>query len=480
MALFHAIGRRVSPNSHIGNFTTRVERWWATSACRKSNRLCESQSALGGRPGRSLLRVFGRRQRRRGVEVRNEGAELHPEGVPIVRLAEGALDERLNEVRAGGVHRIGRGAEHFGVRRGLYRFVAEEDLFVELLAWANATDDDVDVHPFLESGKADEVVGEVDNLDRLPHVEDEELARLPEGARLQHKLHRFWNGHEVATHLRVGDGHWPSRLDLLEEGGDDGAARAQHVSESHRKEVAAAVLGGGTHDLLGDALGASHYRRGTHGLVRRYQDERLDRTGDRHRDEVGGAEDVVGDGLDDVLLHERHVLVRGGVEDGVGAEPIEHLSEPPGVPQVGDDRHQVGLWEAPAQLVGDLEDLVLAVVQDEELGRGKGRDLAAQFGTDGAPGAGDQHDLASHQLADSGEVGDDGVATKEVLDGDLAQRLHTHSAVDDVADAGNDARGDSVKGGVLDHLANEGALGPRDGDDDLGGLPGLDGVSETG
>ena len=43
----------------------------------------------------------------------------------------------------------------------------------------------------------------------------------------------------------------------------------------------------------------------------------------RDLDQVAGAEDVVADSLADVDLHERHVLVGGGVEDKVGLMPRE-------------------------------------------------------------------------------------------------------------------------------------------------------------
>ena len=74
---------------------------------------------------------------------------------------------------------------------------------------------------------------------------------LPNTAGLEHQLHGLADGHEVATHLGVGDGNRPAGFDLPEEGGDDRATRAEHIAEAHRQEVAAGGLGGGAHHLLG-------------------------------------------------------------------------------------------------------------------------------------------------------------------------------------------------------------------------------------
>jgi len=94
-----------------------------------------------------------------------------------------------------------------------------------------------------------------------------------------------------------------------------------------------------------------------------------------------------------VRLHQRHVLVRGGVEDDRGPVPGEHLAQARLVADVGDDGHQLRPVRQPPQALVDLEDAVLAVAdQDQLAGLGPG-DLAAQLRSDRAAGAGDQYDL---------------------------------------------------------------------------------------
>jgi len=174
------------------------------------------------------------------------------------------------------------------------------------------------------------------------------------------------------------------------------------------------------------------------------------------------------------------VLVGGGVEDGVGLVTIEDLVEARRVADVGNDGDKADRGEGLEQLVVDLEDLVLAVVENHELGGPERGNLAAEFTANGAAGAGDEHDLALDELGHRAEVGGDGVAAEQVLDGDLPQAQGVDAAVYDVADAGDNARGDAEGEGGIDDLADEGALGPRDGNDDLGGLPLLDGFAQLG
>ena len=55
-------------------------------------------------------------------------------------------------------------------------------------------------------------------------------------------------------------------------------------------------------------------------------------------DHVARAEDVVGDRLGNVALHHRHVLVRGGMEDGHRFEPLEDPGQAVPIADIGDHR----------------------------------------------------------------------------------------------------------------------------------------------
>ena len=90
----------------------------------------------------------------------------------------------------------------------------------------------------------DQVAGQVDDLDRLAHVEHEDLTAAAHGGGLQDELDGFGDGHEVAAHLGMGDGDRTAGGDLLLEDGDDAAVGAEHVAEADGDELGAAVLEG--------------------------------------------------------------------------------------------------------------------------------------------------------------------------------------------------------------------------------------------
>ena len=77
-----------------------------------------------------------------------------------------------------------------------------------------------------------------------------------------------------------------------------------------------ALLQGLQHQLR-EALRGSHDVDGVHRLIGRDQHEGLDPGLARRLGGVPGADDVVVDALDHVVLDDRHVLVGGGVIEGL-------------------------------------------------------------------------------------------------------------------------------------------------------------------
>lgn len=156
----------------------------------------------------------------------------------------------------------------------------------------------------------------------------------------------FGDGHEVALHLRVGDGDRPSLGDLPLEEGHHAPPAAEDVPKADAGVAIPQTLGHILHQEFGDGFGDAHGVDGVDGFVGGDEDE----AGDAK--EVGGlehgvrAEDVVGDGLDHVLLHEGDVLVGRGVEDDIGLVTVEDGVEAGAVTDVGDDGVdlEVGGW----------------------------------------------------------------------------------------------------------------------------------------
>jgi len=94
-------------------------------------------------------------------------------------------------------------------------------LLEEFLARPNAGKNNIDVIFRPESAQRDHVSGQVDDLDRLAHVQQVYLPALANGGGLEDELGGLGDSHEVPGHVRVGDGHWPAGGDLLSEGRHD-------------------------------------------------------------------------------------------------------------------------------------------------------------------------------------------------------------------------------------------------------------------
>ena len=157
-----------------------------------------------------------------------------------------------------------------------------------------------------------------------------------------HQLRRLRDGHEVADDIRVRDRHRAAAADLLLEQRHHRAGRGEHVAEAHHAEarVRGALLQGLQHQL-GQALGGAHDVGGIDRLVGRDQHEGLDAGLEGRLGRVPRADDVVVDALDHVVLDDRHVLVGGGVIDGLHAEGGEHLAHAVAVMRVAEQRHDL-------------------------------------------------------------------------------------------------------------------------------------------
>src|SRR3546814_15966570 len=102
----------------------------------------------------------------------------------------------------------------------------------------------VDLHVAfrLQPGKADHPAGDVHDLDRLTHVEDEYTSpphaadQCPRRA-LQNELHRLMDGHEIAPDIGMGDGQRTAATKLPLEKRYQRPAGADDVAEKHSEET---------------------------------------------------------------------------------------------------------------------------------------------------------------------------------------------------------------------------------------------------
>src|SRR6185369_1934532 len=116
---------------------------------------------------------------------------------------------------------------------------------------------DPDVTVWFEAGEPDEVANQVQDPHRLTHVQNKDFSAFTHAGSLQHQLHRFRDGHEVAPCVGIGNRHRAAGGNLLFEQRQGTAVAAQYVTEPHRHETGAAVLQS-LHDQFGNPLGHTH------------------------------------------------------------------------------------------------------------------------------------------------------------------------------------------------------------------------------
>ena len=343
----------------------------------------------------------------------------------------------------------------------------EQQLLVQFFARAQAGILDLDVLVRLIAGKADQVARKVDDLDRPAHVEDEDLAALRHAAGLDDEAGGLRDRHEIPHDVRVRDGDGPALGDLLLEKRNHAAVAAQHVAEAHGDEAGLAVAAVILHDQLADALGRAHDVRGVHGLVGGDQHHAPHMVAVARLRDVQRAEHVVLHGLAGVQLHQRHVLVRGGVEDHVRPQARKDAVDPPAVAHRADHHFHVQPREAAQQLVLELVGVVLVDFEHNQLAGMEAGDLAAELAADGAAAARDEDHPVAQIAADLLDVQPNLVPAQQVENAHVADPQGLRAAVEDLIQGGDGFQSAVRFRADLEDLPLVLLFGRRNGEDDL-------------
>ncbi len=147
-------------------------------------------------------------------------------------------------------------------------FLVHQDLLVELLAGAQSGELDLDIPVRDEAGQLDEVLGEVKDLDRVAHVEHEDIAAVAHGCRLDDKAHSLRDRHEIAHNVRVRHRDGTARQNLILEQRNDRTVRTEDIAEAHRHKFRLGFLAERLHDHLAQTLRRTHDVRRVDSLVR--------------------------------------------------------------------------------------------------------------------------------------------------------------------------------------------------------------------
>src|SRR6476660_8967610 len=114
-------------------------------------------------------------------------------------------------------------------------FAAREQNFVQPFAWTDTGVRDLDISSRFESREPDDPFGEINDFDRLSHVENIDgnvVGVIAECVRRRcyDQIARLANGHEITHHVGMRDGHRPTRFNLRLELRHPRAVRGEYIS----------------------------------------------------------------------------------------------------------------------------------------------------------------------------------------------------------------------------------------------------------
>src|SRR3954471_22738023 len=155
-------------------------------------------------------------------------------------------------------------------------------------------------------------------------------------------------------------------LKLLLEDGQDAAVAAQNIAEPNRYKSSVFMLQS-EKDQLGDPLCNTHDIGGSHRLVRRQHPEIFYLELPRDQSGVIGTKYIVDHGLETVVLHHRHMLVSGRMEDGIGPVKREGFAQRTHVQNVPNDRDIIQLGKSFGKFIAQSEQIVFRSLEQNQL-----------------------------------------------------------------------------------------------------------------
>ena len=117
------------------------------------------------------------------------------------------------------------------------------------------------------------------------------------------------------------------------------------------------------------------------------------------------------------------MLEGGGVVDEVRPHLAEDGIDLVLIDDVRNPEPQRGLRRDAAQLRGEVVEAAFVVVDEVQLARSEAEYLAHELGANRTSSAGYQHHLVLHRTAAGCVIDLDGLASEEVFEGDVAQRV---------------------------------------------------------
>jgi hypothetical protein len=249
---------------------------------------------------------------------------------------------------------------------------------------------------------------------------------------LQNQSDGLGDAHEITLDFGMRDGDRSASGNLVAENAEHAARGIQHIAEAHRAK-GGAVRGIGlefAHDEFGEVFRGAHHSGGVHSLIGRDEDEfaatiRGGGTSSHER-----ADRIVADRLGGLALHERHMLVRGGVENESGFPFLKDGSHPFAIADIGGNRFHSRFLEIPHQFLLQHEQGRLRTLDQHQPARAMARQLATKLRANASAGSGDQNNFPADKGIDGPLVDGDGFASQQILGRNMPKKIHRHASLE--------------------------------------------------
>src|ERR1035437_4177907 len=327
--------------------------------------------------------------------------------------------------------------------------ILQIQFFKHLLSRTKAGILNLDISFRLEPRKQNQILGQIRDPDGRAHFKDEYFSALADGEGLQNQLGRLGNGHKIARHFRVSYCYWSARGNLLFENGNHASIASQYIPEAHRNKLCAAFHLQRADQQLCCALRNAHHAGRPNRLVRGDHDEIFDAKLSCRAGNVPGAEYISFDGSEDVLFHQRNMLVGGCMIQNRWVMMLHHPFQSASAGDTADLRVKTYVWEVSGHLSVKMEEGSLRLIETHNGNRTELSDLPADLRPDRARGARHHDDPSLNALANPVQVKMHWLSTEQIFYRNLSDLLAQFRTLDKLSQTRHHLVFHSGIGGVL-------------------------------
>ena len=164
------------------------------------------------------------------------------------------------------------------------------DAEMTLIDLAQAVENDYIGSP---CGQLDQIMHQINNADRVPHVQHVNRTTLTKHARLNYELNRFRDGHKESLHFLMSYGDGSARSNLLLKERDYTAPTSHHVAEANTAQASLVASPSGLDHQLRQSLTGPHNIGGLDSFVGRDRHETSDSKLNRQFNQRGRSKNIV-------------------------------------------------------------------------------------------------------------------------------------------------------------------------------------------